>query len=166
MLNLLHLWETDIPLALMSHTHPSLFHYFKQQFAQVTNPPIDSLREEVVVDTTVYLGSHGNLLVDQPQNCRVIDKTIVGKHQASIEGGLTNNLKWKFIDLGSLSLIHWVVMLLTTPLGSTPMAVHIYTVVPYRHTMTSQRCGQARATRMPHCLNLNMEALLHCLHAG
>ena len=64
---------TDIPLALMSHTHPSLFHYFKQQFAQVTNPPIDSLREEVVVDTTVYLGSHGNLLVNQPQNCRVIE---------------------------------------------------------------------------------------------
>lgn len=63
---------TDIPLALFSHHH-SLFHYFKQQFAQVTNPPIDALREKVVVDTTVYLGSHGNLLSEQPQNCQVLE---------------------------------------------------------------------------------------------
>lgn len=64
---------TDIPLALLSQKHPSLFHYFKQQFAQVTNPPIDSLREKVVVDTTVYLGSNGNLLQDQSRNCQVLE---------------------------------------------------------------------------------------------
>lgn len=64
---------TDIPLAMLSQKHPTLFHYFKQQFAQVTNPPIDSLREEVVVDTTVYLGSNGNLLQDQSDNCQVLE---------------------------------------------------------------------------------------------
>ena len=48
---------TDIPLAIYSQNHLSLFHYFKQLFAQVTNPPIDSLREEVVTDTTIYIGS-------------------------------------------------------------------------------------------------------------
>ena len=63
----------DIPLALLSKHHPLLFHYFKQQFAQVTNPPIDSLREKVVVDTTVYVGTSGNLLLDQECNCRVIE---------------------------------------------------------------------------------------------
>lgn len=91
-------------------------------------------------------------------NISEANKTIVGKHQASIEGGLTNNLKWKFIDLGFTFTYSLGGDALTTPLGSTPMAVHIYTVVPYRHTTTSQRCGPARATRMPHCLNLNMEA--------
>lgn len=50
---------TDIPLAIYSPNHLSLFHYFKQLFAQVTNPPIDSLREEVVTDTTIYIGSDG-----------------------------------------------------------------------------------------------------------
>ena len=64
---------TDIPLAMLSQKHPTLFHYFKQQFAQVTNPPIDALREEVVVDTTVYLGSSGNLLQDQSKNCQVLE---------------------------------------------------------------------------------------------
>ena len=64
---------TDIPLAMLSKCHPRLFHYFKQQFAQVTNPPIDALREDVVVDTTVYLGSQGNLLQDQAKNCQVLE---------------------------------------------------------------------------------------------
>ncbi len=64
---------TDIPLAMLSKCHPTLFHYFKQQFAQVTNPPIDALREDVVVDTTVYLGSQGNLLQDQAKNCQVLE---------------------------------------------------------------------------------------------
>lgn len=64
---------TDIPLAPFSKLHPSLFQYFKQLFAQVTNPPIDSLREEVVTDTTVYIGSEGNLLKDEPKNCRVLE---------------------------------------------------------------------------------------------
>ena len=64
---------TDIPLAIYSKNHISLFHYFKQLFAQVTNPPIDSLREEVVTDTTIYIGSDGNLLKDKSDNCTVLE---------------------------------------------------------------------------------------------
>ena len=64
---------TDIPLAIYSQNHLSLFHYFKQLFAQVTNPPIDSLREEVVTDTTIYIGSDGNLLQDKSDNCAVLE---------------------------------------------------------------------------------------------
>jgi glutamate synthase (NADPH/NADH) large chain len=60
----------DIPLAVLSEKHQPLFYYFKQMFAQVTNPPIDSMREEIVTDTTIYVGSDGNLLVDQDENCR------------------------------------------------------------------------------------------------
>ena len=62
----------DVPLAVLSEKHQPLFNYFKQMFAQVTNPPIDSLREEVVTDTTVYLGSDGNLLMEKPENCNVL----------------------------------------------------------------------------------------------
>lgn len=64
---------TDVPLAVLSDKHQSLFRYFKQQFAQVTNPPIDSLREEIVTDTTVYIGSDGNLLEDKGENCKVLE---------------------------------------------------------------------------------------------
>ena len=63
----------DTPLAVMSEKHPSLFSYFKQLFAQVTNPPIDSLREKIVTDTTVYVGKDGNLLQPQARNCRVLE---------------------------------------------------------------------------------------------
>ncbi|MBE5859541.1 MAG: glutamate synthase large subunit [Butyrivibrio sp.] len=64
---------TDIPLAMLSENHQPLFCYFKQLFAQVTNPPIDSLREKVVTDTTVYIGSDGNLLMEKSDNCRVLE---------------------------------------------------------------------------------------------
>lgn len=64
---------TDIPLAVLSNRHPLLFHYFKQLFAQVTNPPIDSLREEIVTDTTVYIGSDGNVLQEKSTNCKVLE---------------------------------------------------------------------------------------------
>lgn len=62
----------DIPLAVLSEKHQLLFSYFKQLFAQVTNPPIDSIREEIVTDTSVYVGSDGNLLVPGGENCRVL----------------------------------------------------------------------------------------------
>ena len=62
----------DIPLAVLSEKHQPLFNYFKQLFAQVTNPPIDALREKVVTDTTVYVGSDGNLLCEKPENCAVL----------------------------------------------------------------------------------------------
>ncbi len=63
----------DTPLAVMSEKHQSLFNYFKQLFAQVTNPPIDSLREKIVTDTTVYLGKDGNLLMPQGKSCNVLE---------------------------------------------------------------------------------------------
>lgn len=63
---------TDIPLAVLSEKHQPLFNYFKQLFAQVTNPPIDALREKIVTDTTVYIGSDGNLLQEKGENCRVL----------------------------------------------------------------------------------------------
>ncbi len=63
----------DIPLAVLNEKPSSLFDYFQQQFAQVTNPPIDSIREKVVTDTTVYIGSDGNLLREKADNCRVLE---------------------------------------------------------------------------------------------
>ena len=63
---------TDTPLAVLSNQHPPLFNYFKQRFAQVTNPPIDAIREKVVTSTSVYIGAHGNLLEDKPENCKVL----------------------------------------------------------------------------------------------
>ena len=62
----------DTPLPVLSKAHHPLFHYFKQLFAQVTNPPIDAIREEVVTSTTVYLGKDGNLLEEKPENCNVL----------------------------------------------------------------------------------------------
>ena len=62
----------DIPLAVLSDHDQPLFNYFKQLFAQVTNPPIDAIREEVVTDTTVYVGDDGNLLEETADNCRVL----------------------------------------------------------------------------------------------
>ena len=64
---------TDIPLAMLSEKHQPLFNYFKQLFAQVTNPPIDAIREEVVTDTCVYVGSDGNLLEEKADNCNVLE---------------------------------------------------------------------------------------------
>ena len=63
---------TDTPLAALSGNREPLFNYFKQRFAQVTNPPIDSIREEVVTSTTLYIGEAGNVLEEKPENCRVL----------------------------------------------------------------------------------------------
>ena len=63
---------TDTPLAALSGNREPLFNYFKQRFAQVTNPPIDSIREEVVTSTTLYIGESGNVLQEKPENCRVL----------------------------------------------------------------------------------------------
>ena len=62
----------DTPLPVLSKKHQPLFGYFKQLFAQVTNPPIDAIREEVVTSTTVYVGEDGNLLEEKPENCHVL----------------------------------------------------------------------------------------------
>ena len=62
----------DTPLAVLSDKRRPLFDYFKQLFAQVTNPPIDAIREEIVTCTTVYAGKQGNLLEEKEENCRVL----------------------------------------------------------------------------------------------
>ena len=63
---------TDIPIAVLSNEHQPLFNYFKQLFAQVTNPPIDSIREKIVTDTTIYLGESGNILEETEDNCKML----------------------------------------------------------------------------------------------
>ena len=62
----------DSPIPVLSRTHHQLSHYFKQMFAQVTNPPIDAIREEIVTSTSVYIGTDGNLLEDKQENCNVL----------------------------------------------------------------------------------------------
>ena len=63
----------DTPPAAVSHLPRPLFHYFKQRFAEVTNPPIDPLREEMVMSLRVLLGQRANLLAEQPEATRLIE---------------------------------------------------------------------------------------------
>ena len=63
---------TDIPLACLSDRPQCLFNYFKQLFAQVTNPPIDSIREEIVMSLISYIGSERNILSEEPENCHML----------------------------------------------------------------------------------------------
>ncbi|WP_416246507.1 glutamate synthase large subunit [Enterococcus malodoratus] len=60
----------DSPLAVLSDQPQSLFTYFKQQFAQVTNPPIDAIREQLVIGTEMFLGRDGDIRVDDAHNCQ------------------------------------------------------------------------------------------------
>lgn len=62
----------DTPLAVLSGEHQNLFGYFKQLFAQVTNPPIDAVCEEIVTSTTIYIGEDGNLLEEKAENCKML----------------------------------------------------------------------------------------------
>lgn len=62
----------DTPIAALSEKHQPLFYYFKQLFAQVTNPPIDAEREKIVTASAVYVGKNGNLLEEKPENCHVL----------------------------------------------------------------------------------------------
>lgn len=62
----------DSPLALLSKQHPPLFNYFKQLFAQVTNPPIDAIREEIITSTALCIGTEGNILSDNEKNCHLL----------------------------------------------------------------------------------------------
>ena len=63
----------DSPLAVLSDQPQPLFNYFKQLFAQVTNPPIDAIREEIVTASTVFIGCAGDILEEKPDNCRVME---------------------------------------------------------------------------------------------
>ncbi len=62
----------DTPIPVLSREYQPLFYYFKQLFAQVTNPPIDAVREKIVTATTIYVGKNGDLLSEKPENCNVL----------------------------------------------------------------------------------------------
>src|SRR5262249_36780421 len=62
----------DIPLAVLSERPQNLFRYFKQLFAQVTNPPVDPIREEVVMSMVSCVGGEGNLLAETPEQCQMV----------------------------------------------------------------------------------------------
>jgi len=64
---------TDTPIAVLSQKPHLLYNYFKQLFAQVTNPPIDCIREEIVTSAETTIGSERNLLNPQPESCRLIE---------------------------------------------------------------------------------------------
>jgi glutamate synthase (ferredoxin) len=64
---------TDTPLAVLSDKPQNLFNYFKQLFAQVTNPPIDCIREEIVTSAETTIGSEKNLLQARPDSCHLIE---------------------------------------------------------------------------------------------
>lgn len=63
---------SDVPLPPLDNENPPLFNYFRQLFAQVTNPPFDAIREEIVTDTSTYIGEDGNILEEKPENCHVL----------------------------------------------------------------------------------------------
>ncbi|WAA08751.1 glutamate synthase large subunit [Fervidibacillus albus] len=90
----------DTPLAVLSDRPQSLFNYFKQLFAQVTNPPIDSIREKFVTSTVTYLGKEGNILQLGKENCRRIrlNSPIITERQlAQIQNGGAKGKKSKRI---------------------------------------------------------------------
>ncbi len=63
---------SDVPLACLSDRPQPLFNYFKQLFAQVTNPPIDPIREELVMSLISYIGTERNILDEAPENCHTL----------------------------------------------------------------------------------------------
>lgn len=81
----------DSPLAVLSDKSQSLYNYFKQLFAQVTNPPIDPIREELVTASVSFVGSEGNLTNPGPKSCRLLkyDSPLVDDTQvAQLRGKL------------------------------------------------------------------------------
>ncbi|HEY8039555.1 MAG TPA: glutamate synthase central domain-containing protein, partial [Polyangiaceae bacterium] len=80
----------DAPLAVLSDRPQVLFRYFKQQFAQVTNPPIDPIREKLVMTLVSCVGGEGNLLAETPQQCRLLEleqPVLTSEELARLVGG-------------------------------------------------------------------------------
>jgi len=84
---------TDTPLAVLSDKSRLLFDYFQQLFAQVTNPPIDSIREEMVMSLVSFVGAEGNLLVTEPGHARMIELP-----QPVITNADLERLRWADVD--------------------------------------------------------------------
>lgn len=74
---------TDTPLAILSDQPQHLSYYFKQLFAQVTNPPIDPIRERLVMSLATFAGNNGNLLVEDPLDCHsvALKHPVLGNHE-------------------------------------------------------------------------------------
>jgi glutamate synthase (NADPH) large chain len=93
----------DAPLAVLSSKPQRLFSYFRQSFAQVTNPPIDPIREELVMSVTGYVGSiHQNILDPTPKHCKVVKL----KHPiiTNRELDLVRNLRYKGFNTAVLQM--------------------------------------------------------------
>ncbi len=96
---------TDTPLAVLSNHHKPLFNYFKQLFAQVTNPPIDAIREEIVTATSIYLGKDGNILEEMPENCHVLkirNPILTNTDMLKIK-----NMKVEGLKVGTISILYY-----------------------------------------------------------
>jgi glutamate synthase (ferredoxin) len=93
----------DTPLAAMSNRPRLLYDYFKQLFAQVTNPPIDSIREELITSSEVWLGSEGNLLRPQPKDCRRLE--LKGPILTNEEFAKVRRMAVPGLKVGTLSIL-------------------------------------------------------------
>ena len=92
---------TDVPLAVMSDQSPVLFHYFRQRFAQVSNPPLDSIREELVTSTRAMIGRDLNLFDETPEHCRqltVKEPFITNAELEKIRGIDVNGIRAKTLS--------------------------------------------------------------------
>jgi glutamate synthase domain-containing protein 2/glutamate synthase domain-containing protein 1/glutamate synthase domain-containing protein 3 len=92
----------DTPQAVLSHRPQLLYNYFQQLFAQVTNPAIDSIREELVMSLETYLGPEKNILQEGPGHChklRVKNPILTNEDLEKIRGVKVNNFKTKTISL-------------------------------------------------------------------
>jgi glutamate synthase (ferredoxin) len=93
----------DTPLAVLSRRPRLLYDYFKQLFAQVTNPPIDSIREEIITSSEVWLGSEGNLLQPRPGDCRRLE--LAGPVITNEEFARIRRLDLPGLKVGVLSIL-------------------------------------------------------------
>ena len=84
---------TDTPLAALSERPRLLYDYFKQLFAQVTNPPLDAIREELVTSMESTIGPERNLLLPEPESCRQINVRIRSSTTISSESCVISSSK-------------------------------------------------------------------------
>ncbi|MGH8325268.1 MAG: glutamate synthase central domain-containing protein, partial [Steroidobacteraceae bacterium] len=96
----------DSALAVLSRRPRLLYEYFKQLFAQVTNPPIDCIREELITSAEVWLGSEGNLLEPQPADCRRLE--LHGPILTNEEFAQVRRLNAPGLKVGVLSMLYRV----------------------------------------------------------
>ncbi len=93
----------DTPLAALSSKSRLLYDYFKQLFAQVTNPPIDCIREEIITSSDVWLGSEGNLLDPRPSDCRRLE--LSGPVLTNEEFAKVRRISLPGLKVGTLSML-------------------------------------------------------------